>query len=346
MSLHHLITGGSGFFGQHLIEALLKRGDTVTVFDLAELDPSMVARGVKYVKGDIRDVSALQAAFKGVDVVHHNAAVLPISRSGSVFWDVNVQGTKNVLQAALENGVKKVLNVSTSSVYGIPKSVPITEETPLTPLGQYGFAKEDGEKVVREFRSKNDLDVSIVRPRTIVGTGRLGIFGILFDWVRRGKRVYIIDKGDNLFQLVSAPDLADACVRIATMPCKNEDFNIGADEFGTVRSDLEKLIAHAKTGARVQPTPGPLVRFLLSIVDWMKVSPLVDWHYKTPHKPFFFDCTKAKAMLGWQPKDSNAKALCDTYDWYLAHRDEADKTGTTHRKSVKQGVLKILRAFS
>lgn len=344
--MHHLITGGSGFFGLHLIDALLAKGETVTVYDLAELDPGVIARGVRYIKGDVRDPEALRAAFRGVDVVHHNAAVLPIARAGKTYWDVNVQGTRNVLQAALESGVKKVLNVSTSSVYGIPQALPITEETPLTPLGQYGFAKEDGEKAAKEFRTAHDLDVSIVRPRTIIGTGRLGIFGILFDWVRRGKRVYIIGKGDNLFQLVSAPDLADACVRIATMPCRNEDFNIGADVYGTVRGDLEKLIAHAGTGARVQSTPGPLVRGILTVVDKLKISPLVDWHYKTPHKPFYFDCTKAKTMLGWQPKDSNEKALCDTYDWYIAHRDEADRTGTTHRKSVKQGVLKLLRAVS
>lgn len=345
--MHHLITGGSGFFGLHLIDALLAKGESVTVYDIAELDRSIVDRGVRYIKGDVRDAPALQEALKGIDVVHHNSAVLPVSRAGKYFREVNVDGTRNVLEAALANGVKKVLFVATSSVYGIPTELPITESTKLTPLGEYGWSKYDAEQIVKTFRAEHPLDVSIVRPRTIIGRGRMGIFGILFDWIAAGKRIYIIGKGNNPYQFLSAPDLADACVRVATIPCKNEDFNIGADVFGTVRGDMEKLIAHAGTGSRVQSTPGPIVRPILTVVDWLKISPLVDWHYKTPHKPFYFDCTKAKTMLGWQPRYSNEQMFVDTYDWYLANRDELKKTtGTTHRKGAKEGVLKILRFFS
>jgi nucleoside-diphosphate-sugar epimerase len=346
--MRHFITGGSGFFGLHLLDAILSHGEEAVVFDRDALPgPYASNPKIRYVKGDVREKAALLEAMKECDVVHHNAAVLPISRSGSFFRDVNVGGTRNVLEAAQERDMKKVLVVSTSAIYGIPKSVPINEETPHTPLGQYGWSKEEAEGVCRDFRGTHDLDVSIVRPRTIVGTGRLGIFGILFDWIRRGKRVYIIGKGDNLFQFVSARDLADACVRMTRVPCKNEDFNIGTATFGTVRGDMEALITHAKTGARVQPVPAWIVRWALSALDLVRLSPLVDWHYKTPHKPFFFDITKAERVLGWKPKDTNIGALCDTYDWYLQHREEADKTvGTTHRKTVKQGLLKLLRAIS
>lgn len=345
--MKHFVTGGAGFFGLHLIEALLKRGQEVVVFDRTPLDASVTARGVKFIQGDIRDLPALTEAMRGCEVIHHNAAVLPIARSGQEYWDINVGGTENVLKAALATGARKVLNVSTSAVYGIPKVVPITEETPLTPLGDYGQAKFDAEEVCRAFRKANDLDVSIVRPRTLVGTGRLGIFGILFDWIRRGKRVYIIGDGENLFQLLSADDLAEACILMGEKPCKNEDFNIGSSVYGTVKGDMEQLIRHAKTPARVQPVNAWFVRTTLSFFDMLRLSPLVDWHYKTPHKPFFFDCAKANRILGWQSKDSNEKMLRETYDWYVANHNTLDKTtGTTHRKTVKQGVLKLLRAFS
>jgi nucleoside-diphosphate-sugar epimerase len=273
--------------------------------------------------------------------------VLPISRAGREFDEVNVAGTRNVLQAALESRVRKVLNVSTSAVYGIPRSVPIDEQTPLTPLGEYGFAKYAAEQLCRAFRDQHDLDVSIVRPRTLVGAGRLGIFGILFDWIRRGKRVYVIGDGDNLFQMLSARDMAEACCLMTTRPCRNEDFNLGAKEFGTVSQDLEALIAHAGTRARVQPVNALLVRTVLGTLDKLRLSPLVDWHYKTPHKPFYFDIAKAQNLLGWTPRDSNVDMFRDTYDWYLANREKLEgQVGTTHRKSVKQGLLKVLRWFS
>lgn len=346
--MKHFITGGSGFFGLHLIDRLLKEQQEVIVYDRMELDASYRARpGVTYVHGDILDKAKLMETMKGCDVVHHNAAVLPVSRSGKRFREINVGGTRNVLEAALENGVKKVLFVSTSSVYGIPTELPITEQTTLTPMGDYGWSKYEAEQTVKQIRETHALDVSIVRPRTIIGTGRMGIFGILFDWIRRGKRIYIIGKGDNLYQFLSAPDLANACWLMTIRPCKNEDFILGARDYGTVKGDLEALIKHAQTTSKVQPTNAFIVRNILAFVDWLKISPLVDWHYKTPHKPFYFDITKARTMLGWEPKDSNASMFIETYDWYLKNHDKMDsQMGTTHRKNVKQGILKVLRAIS
>ncbi len=346
--MKHFITGGSGFFGLHLIDRLLKEHQEVVVYDVTPLDAEYQQKpGVSFVQGDIRDKAKLTDAMKGSDVIHHNAAVLPVSRSGKRFREINVDGTKNVLEAALVAGAKKVLFVSTSSVYGIPTDLPVTEATTLTPLGEYGWSKYDAEQVVQEFRAKHDVDISIVRPRTIIGKGRMGIFGILFDWIERGKTIYIIGKGDNLYQFLSAPDLADACWLVASQPCKNEDFIFGAADYGTVKHDLEALIAHAKTTSKVRPTNAYIVRRILAVVDWLKISPLVDWHYKTPHKPFYFDTSKAKNMLGWVPQYSNVKMFADTYDWYMKNREELNKTtGTTHRKPAKQGILKVIRWFS
>jgi nucleoside-diphosphate-sugar epimerase len=342
------ITGGAGFMGLHFLERILPEGHEVVVYDRVPLDAEWQAKkGVTFVEGDVRDKAKLTEAMRGCDILIHNAAVLPVSRSGKDFWEINVKGTRAVLEAGIANKVKKAIFISTSSVYGVPKSVPVSEATPLTPLGKYGFSKLEAEKVVQELRGTGKIDISIVRPRTIIGQGRMGIFGILFDWIAAGKRIYIIGKGDNLYQFLSAPDLADACYRMTQKPCCNEDFLIGAEQFGTVKGDMEAIIKHAGTASKVQPTNAFIVRNILRVVDWMKISPLVDWHYMTPHKPMFFDVTKAKTMLGWTPKDSNLSMFTETYDWYMKNREELSKqTGVTHRKSAKQGVLRLLKMFS
>jgi nucleoside-diphosphate-sugar epimerase len=346
--MKHFITGGAGFFGLHLIDRLLSEDEEVVVYDTAELDQTYRQKpGVSYIKGDIRDKAALVDAMKGCDVIHHNAAVLPVSRSGKFFRDINVGGTRNVVEAALETGAKKVLFVSTSAVYGIAKQLPVTEETPLTPLGEYAHSKMEAEAFCKEFRAANAIDISIIRPRTIIGTGRMGIFGILFDWISAGKRIYMIGNGSNLYQLLSAKDLASACYLAAVKPCRNEDFLVGAQEFGTFRNSLEGLIKHAGTKSTVVPMSAFFVRNTLRILDTLRLSPLVDYHYMTADKPLYFDTSKLQNMLGWKAGDSNISILCETYDWYLENRESLKKlTGTTHRKGVKQGVLKILRYFS
>jgi len=345
--MKHFITGGAGFFGLHLIDRLLAEHQDIVVYDLATLDDEYIKKGVVYVKGDILDKAALTEAMRGCEIIHHNAAVLPVSRSGKKFYEINVHGTQNVLDAALETGAKKVLFVSTSAVYGIAKQLPVTEETPLTPLGEYALSKQEAERLCKEFRVKHDIDISIIRPRTIIGTGRMGIFGILFDWISAGKKIYMIGSGTNLYQLVSSKDLASACWLASSKPCKNEDFLIGSEEFGTFRHSLEGLIAHAGTASKVKPMNAAFVRNTLRILDKMRLSPLVDYHYMTADKPLYFDTSKAQRMLGWKAEHSNISMLSETYDWYMENRERLKNvTGTTHRKSVKQGVLRILRMFS
>lgn len=346
MSRTVAITGGAGFLGSHLIRRFLDAGDAVRVNDLTLIEDVSLRDRVTFVQGDVRDRTTMETLVQGADYVVHNAAIVPVARAGKEYWSVNVDGTRNVLGVAKDQGVKKVIFISTSAVYGIPKHCPLNETVPLTPLGQYGRSKFDAEQVCHEFRDRG-LDVTVLRPRTLVGVGRLGIFGILFDWINRGKRVYILGKGHNLFQLLSAPDCAEGCYLMTVKPCMNEDFDLGAEVFGTVREDLTALSKHAGTKTRIVSIPPFLAQAALGLLDLFHLSPLVDWHYRTPHAPFYFDVTKAKTLLGWIPKDSNISMLAETYDWYIQHRDEAEKqTGTTHRKTTAQRLLKILRLFS
>ena len=153
----------------------------------------------------------------GVDVVHHNVAQVPLARDRDLFRTVNVDGTALLLQECERAGVRKVVHTSSSAVFGVPRSNPVTRDTPPAPGEAYGRAKLDAEELCRAALSRG-LDVSVVRPRTIVGPGRLGIFAILFDWIADGVDVPVLGRGDNRYQFVHADDLAAACVLAGERP--------------------------------------------------------------------------------------------------------------------------------
>jgi nucleoside-diphosphate-sugar epimerase len=136
-------------------------------------------------------------------------------------------------------------------------------------------------------------------------------------------------------------------VRAGTVPeAARETFNIGATEFGTVRSDLQALIDHAGSTSRLRPVPVKPAEVALRALELMHVSPLAEWHYKTAHKDSFVDVSRAQQVLGWQPRLSNKAALIETYDWYLANRGRVGAAGVTHRVPWNQQALGLLKRLS
>ncbi|MFC1872243.1 NAD-dependent epimerase/dehydratase family protein [Chloroflexota bacterium] len=336
-----LITGGSGFFGISLARKLLENGQNVRIYDTEP--PKGIQAEVNYIEGDIRDQEKLEEALNGVDIVYHTVALVPISNAGKAFWDINVMGTRAAARAALKRKVKKFIYISSSSIYDLSATMPITEESPIEQKGgEYERTKYHGELSIQEL-AKEGLPAIIIRPRVIVGPGRGGIFQILFDWIMRGKRVYIIGKGNNKLQMTDVSDLCDACILAAESDkSAGEVFNIGTDRYSTLKEDLDKLIEHAVTGAKIVPLPVNLSRISLSILFHLGMSPFVPWHYNTMHKSFYLDVTKAKQVLGWQPKRSNQDILIESYDWYVEHYREFEK-GTLHTQAPDQKILKLLR---
>ena len=245
----YVVTGGSGYFGSLLVRLLVERGRKVRVFDLNDAD-DRPAR-VEFQRGDVRDLDACRQACAGAEAVFHCVAQVPLAKDSELFWSVNRDGTRNLLQAAFDSGVRKVVYTSSSAVFGVPSVYPITADTPPCPAEDYGAAKLAGETLCRESVEKG-LDVSIIRPRTIMGHGRLGIMQFVFESVAQGRDVFVLGKGDNMFQFVHSDDLADACVRAAERP-GFAVYNIGAENFGTMRATLEGLVA-----ARGDRQPGPL----------------------------------------------------------------------------------------
>ena len=205
-----LVTGGAGFLGIHLCRGLLEKADKVISYDIAAIPPEEGLSGVVEVVGDIRDGAALARALEGVDTVVHAAAALALA-SPEEIDAVNAEGTRRVLEASRAAGVRRLVYVSTTAVYGMPTAHPITEDCALDPMGSYGIAKAKAEQYVLE---QQGLSTVIIRPKSFIGTGRLGIFQVLFDWIESGCRIYILGDGTNRFQLLSVLDLVEA-IRLA-----------------------------------------------------------------------------------------------------------------------------------
>jgi len=279
-------------------------------------------------------------------VLVHAAAALPIQGSATEIRSVNIQGTATLLAAALEAGVARTVLISSTAVYGIPEVHPIFEDAPLVGVGHYGRSKIEAEKVALSFAARG-LPVVILRPKTFIGPERLGVFEILFDWIREGRRIYILGDGSNRYQLLAVDDLVDAIVRsTAAEGVEGEALNVGAAEFGTVRSDLQGLIAHAGSDSRLTPVPARPAEAILCALELLRLSPLVEWHYRTAHRDSYVDVSKARRLLGWEPRLSNEQALRETYDWYLANRERLGSGGLTHRVPWNQKALGLLRRIS
>src|SRR5262249_14970584 len=186
----------------------------------------------------------------------------------------------------------------------------------------------------------------VIRPKTFLGPERLGVFEILFDWIRDGRRIYVLGDGSNRYQLLAVEDLVEAIVRTAGAPVAGETFNVGATEFGTVRSDLEAVITRAGTSARLRPIPARPAEAALRALELARLSPLGEWHYKTASRDSFVDVGRAERLLGWRPEKSNVDTLVENYDWYARNRERMRGAGVTHRVPWNQQALGWLKKVS
>lgn len=342
-----LVTGGAGFLGQAVVRRLVGLGHPVRVLDSAPRPPELDGLDLDYRQGDVRDAAAVKDAVADVDAVCHAAAALPIHRSKALIHAVNVDGTRNLLEACAAQPAGKrprFVFISSTAVYGLHKEHPITEANRLVPVGPYGESKVEAEALCAAFRDR--LHVAVLRPKTFLGEGRLGVFEILFDWIADGKRIPLIGKGHNKYQLLDVEDLVDAILLAAAHPDGSDTFNVAAARFGTLREDLAPLFEAAGHRPRFLPAPRRTTIAGLFVLDKLRLSPLTRWHYGTMASDSYVETDKARERLGWTPKRSNQETLLAAYTWYHANRGRARaSTGTTHTVAWDQKILRVFKKF-
>lgn len=339
----HLITGGSGFIGALVARRMRERGDRVRILDVAN-DPTR-PKDVEFIAGSITDPDAVTRAMQGVDVVHHNAALVAQSAAGRRYWEVNETGTRILAEQAALAGVRQMVHLSTTAVFGLTPRGPITTRTIPDPVEDYGKSKLAGERAMRAVCAAAGIPLVTIRPRVTLGAGRLGIFQILFEWIREGRKVYMIGDGHQKQQFIHVHDLMDFYM-LALQSGRPGTYNVGTDRFGTLREDLEALVRHARSRSRIMGLPVRPAVQALSLLHRLRLSPLTPWHYLTYHRDCYFD-TQPLTALGWKPRHSNVDMLCESYDWYMANAAHAGGNGPSpHRSGLAQRVLRVVKALS
>ncbi|MGW4639509.1 NAD-dependent epimerase/dehydratase family protein [Sphaerisporangium sp. NPDC004334] len=347
------VTGAAGILGSNLVSRLLRDGGEVTGVDLRDLRELRELRELAGAPGltshaaDVRDVPAMVRAFSGARMVVHCAAALP-SYPAEQIKSIIVDGTRSVLTAARRAGVERVVHISSTAVYGLPKIVPTTEDHPREPVDTYSAAKAEAEEVVDKHRA-DGMCVGVLRPKTFLGPGRMGLFSMLFEWAEQGRNFPVLGKGDVRIQMLGLDDLVDAVTTVLAAPAEvaGDTYNLGAARFATIREDFQAVLDAAGHGRRVVSVPARTAVRVLAALESRGWSPV---YGRLLHKLLadsYVSIDKARERLGFTPRLSNQDAILSTYRWWREHRHDAAAggSGRTSREPWRQGVLSLAKVF-
>ncbi|GGZ31296.1 epimerase [Streptomyces inusitatus] len=335
------ITGAAGMLGSRLAERLAADGHRVRGVDLR------AAPGVELV-GDIRDRALMDRALDGSAALVHAAAALP-SYPDEQIRSIIVGGTENVFAAARAARTPRVVHISSTAVYGLPKRVPTPESHPREPVDTYSRAKAAAEEIAERHRAEG-MCVPILRPKTFVGPGRMGLFSMLFEWAEEGRNFPVLGKGDVRIQMFGIDDLTDAVTTVLTAPdpVANDTYNLAAAEFRTLREDFQAVLDAAGHGKRVIGLPARPALTVLAGLQRARLSPVYGRLLHKLMDDSYVSIDKAADRLGFTPKLSNQDAILRTYEWWRTARHErpgGGSTGRTSRDPWSQGLLSAAKIF-
>jgi len=340
-----LVTGASGYFGGLLARYLADRG--IAVIGLDRLDDPEPDPRVRVVRADLRRAGEVHEVFARLgpfDAVFHCATLLGHERPDpGELWECNVTGTRNVAEACVAHGVRKVVYTSTICVYGRSYAEPVREDEPTCPVEGYGRSKLEGERVLASFSDRLESDA--IRCPTIVSAGRLGLLAILFEFVKEGRRVYLVGDGSNRYQFVYAPDLAEACL-LAARSRGSHIYHVGSDDVKPLREVYGAVIDEAGSRSRLVSVPAWPATTALAALHRLGLSPLGPYHSRLIAGTFIFDTTLIKRNLDWRPTRTNDEMLREAYRFFDARDARRSDDLAAHRQGAKMGILRLVKWLS
>jgi nucleoside-diphosphate-sugar epimerase len=362
MTQQVVVTGGRGVLGAALAAALTADGCRVATIDVrpwsdgaeaavpAEVPATAAAStspAHRHVVGDVRDAALLAPIVAGADAVVHCASALP-SYPAAQIRSIIVDGTRTVAEVVRRAGVPRLVYISSTSVYGLPDVVPTPEEYPRAPVDAYGAAKVEAESICEQLRAAGTC-VPILRPKTFLGPGRMGLFAMLFEWAEEGHGFPLLGGGRCRTQMCALSDVVAAVQAALHAPAAVADdaFNIAAAEFGPLREDFQAVLDAAGHGKRVVSIPaGPAVA-VLRVLSALRLSPV---YRRLPRKLLadsYVSIDRARERLGFRPRYSGQEAILATYQWWRENRAAVAgrATGRTSAEPWRQGALAVAKAF-
>lgn len=322
-----LVTGASGFTGGHLARTLRRRGHTVRGLVRPTNRASagaLEADGIEVVYGDLRDPASLGSAVKNTEVVYHVAALYrEAGLPPSAFTDVNVHGTKSLLDASGRAGVRRVVHCSTAGVHGHVEHPPATEDAPIAPGDQYQVSKVHGEQAARAYAtSAGAAEVVIARPVGIYGPGDTR-FLKMFRGIAHGT-FPMLGRGDVFYHLTYVDDVVEGLRRCGEVQAAaGGTFLIAGPRYTTLQELVDRI-------ARVLRVAPPRLRLPIwpvwlagalceAVCVPLRINPplyrrRVDFYRKSRA----FDASRARRVLGFEPAVDLDAGLSQTADWYRA----------------------------
>ena len=303
-----LVTGGAGFIGSQLAEALLKKGIQVVVVDNLSMGKrESVPDGTTFVEGDILSFDVLQEALSEVDVVFHQAAKVSIRASNRAFYEdaqTNIMGTLNLLKACMESNVRKFIYASSMAVYADSKTpVPIDETYPTEPISPYGIAKLASEKYCLKVTKELGIDSVVLRYFNTYGQGQtftpyVGVITIFINRLLEEKPPLIFGTGEQRRDFVYVGDVVNANLEAMECNVSGEIFNIGTG-IATSVNEIASLLC-----SKINP----------------KIQPLFVEEQTGELKNSVADITKALRILGFAPKANLEDKIDEIIDWNKGSR--------------------------